>query len=143
MQVEKSFRKLQMAYLSREDRARLHLLLGNSSNKYPLKREYYPKEVFPLFVTSIEYLQMVDGTLKKPFLPRNENGCLQESNSAIGGHGTDGMDLLAMLEEPDQADSFPNEMNNYVPYEQGDHELSRQTKRQGRVHMNYEVTSFL
>lgn len=125
-----------MASLCREDWARLSRILARSSNKYPLKSEHYPKEVFPLFLTSMQYLQMVDGTLKKPFLPRKADGCVEESKSIFGQHDSDGIDLLAILEETYEEDdsSDETEQNNNLC-------LKKSTARM-RTHMSYKVMPF-
>lgn len=132
-----------MAVLSKGDRERLHSLLDKLSTQYPLFSENYPKEIFPLFVTSKQYLQMVDGTLDNPFLPRNKDGCVQESNANFGDHSSDGTDLLAILEDPDEL----NDAENFWEENEEDTELtdqpspsqSSQAKSQRKSHMTYQV----
>lgn len=146
-QVEKAFRKLQMAVLSKEDRNKVLELLNKLSTQYPLLPEHYPKEVYPLFVTSKQYLQMVDGTLSKPFLPRDKDKCLRESTGTFGDHSSDGMDLLAILEDPDE----PNETDNFweegeddqEEVDQTDKAQSSQQKTQKKIHLTYQVNLWL
>ena len=43
--------------------------------EYPILRGI-PTDVFPLFLTTRQYLRMLDGTLSEPFFPRRENGAV-------------------------------------------------------------------
>lgn len=47
--------------------------------EYPPTLRDIPEDAFPLFLTQGEWLKMLDGTLKEPFWPRNEDGSLQQS----------------------------------------------------------------
>lgn len=48
------------------------------------------QESFPLFLTQLEWLSMLDGTLAKPFFPRYADGSLVEEVRS-GFHEEDGM----------------------------------------------------
>ncbi|CAD7695958.1 unnamed protein product [Ostreobium quekettii] len=75
-QVSRTFRKLQGAVLSAEE---VRDLAELANGEYPTLSEI-PSAAFPLFLTTRQHLQMLDGTLREPFFPRHENGAIDYDN---------------------------------------------------------------
>jgi len=70
---------------------------------YPPTLSDIPEEMFPLFLTQAEWLKMLDGTLKEPFWPRNEDGSLKHTVISAF-HEEEGM--LDVLPEDDFDDEW-------------------------------------
>eukprot|EP00798_Chlamydomonas_sp_ICE-L_P021903 gene21903-28945_t len=99
-QVAKAFRRLQAPVMAPDkyeevlqapvmppDKYEEVLLAGNMT--YHTLRDV-PPEAFPLFLSSRQWLHMLDGTLQQPFFPRGANGAI------LKGDGVDALDLDGM-----------------------------------------------
>ncbi|GFH30803.1 uncharacterized protein HaLaN_29723, partial [Haematococcus lacustris] len=90
-QVRKAFRRMQLAVLQPWDM----LAVEAAAEGVYHSMQQVPTAAFPLFLTSREYLNMLDGTLAEPFLPRHEDGSVVQPKEIDEG---DGEDTLVELE---------------------------------------------
>lgn len=86
---------------------------------------------------------MLDGTLKKPFIPRKEDGRVRENNSIIGDHCSDGLDLLAILENTrniNEEDNLSDEIEDSLePLDRRAVLHTARPRLQTKLHMSYQV----
>ncbi|GMH41232.1 hypothetical protein BSKO_09142 [Bryopsis sp. KO-2023] len=140
-QVEKTFRKLQAAVLSKDQ---LQHVIDLGKNAYPFRPfRDIPSAAFPLFLTTHQFLRMLDGTLQEPFFPRKEDGTLMHNGGDEILDDLDGMGLLVSLDECDSDDEFSGE----AEMEEGEGEngeagekLHNSVKKsRQRVHLTYDI----
>jgi len=104
-QVSRTFRKLQAAVLSEKDLQELTKLVQSD---YHVLRDI-PENVFPLFLTTRQYLRMLDGTLSKPFFPRRDNGAVALEDE--DEQDPDGVDWEVDLDDDDDFDDDDDDSN--------------------------------
>lgn len=136
-----------MAALPEEERENTKAITRSVNFNKPLLRRDYPTTAFPLFLTSLQYLQIVDGTLETPFYPRNADGSIRKDESDEAHFDVDGMDLLVMLDVLDDESDSDDSVLGIILEGEGEDEshsveeephLSSKVSRQ-RVHMTYHV----
>lgn len=135
------------ALMEEKDRENTMSIIKSVNYKYPLLRRHYPTAAFPLFLTSLQYLQMVDGTLENPFYLRNKDGSIVKDKSDDAQFDVDGMDLLVMLDVlDDQSESDDSVLETILEGEEDEEPDCMQDKPEvignlprQRVHMTYQV----
>jgi tetratricopeptide (TPR) repeat protein len=84
---------------------------------YPTTFNEIPETLFPLFLTQVEWLMMLDGTLDEPFFPRNADGSVKSRREG-GFH-----EEVGMLDEiPEDDDWLSDEDNTQSEFGQEDDE---------------------
>lgn len=78
-----------------------------ADKEYPILRDIQ-EDAFPLFLTTRQYLRMLDGTLSEPFFPRRENGNLALEDEFERDY--DGVDESVKLDKNN--DNGKSEENN-------------------------------
>ncbi|GMH41224.1 hypothetical protein BSKO_09134 [Bryopsis sp. KO-2023] len=135
-QVEKTFRKLQAAVLSKDQ---LQHVIDLGKNVYPFRPfRDIPSEAFPLFLTTRQFLRMLDGTLQEPFFPRKEDGTLLHEDRDEILDDLDGMGLLVSLDECDSDDEFAGEAE-MEEGEAGEKLHNSVKKSRQRVLLTYDI----
>ncbi|XP_070564881.1 TPR and ankyrin repeat-containing protein 1-like isoform X1 [Ptychodera flava] len=96
-EVEKNFRDLSHAH----DAAKEHVAVEDNSLPYRLQ-DAHPAQ-YPMFLTSRQWLLMMDATLPEPYFPRKPDGSLKRE---VKGWGTDDgpLSFIQLLDESDDED---------------------------------------
>ncbi|XP_063308114.1 TPR and ankyrin repeat-containing protein 1 [Pelobates fuscus] len=86
-------------------------------------------ENFPLFLTSQQFLLLLDASMPDPFFPRNEDGSLKRS--IIGWSTADELDIPDLLREDDEVDADLENDEDETPFEM--------KEKDPRVFVTFEV----
>ncbi|XP_070564892.1 LOW QUALITY PROTEIN: TPR and ankyrin repeat-containing protein 1-like [Ptychodera flava] len=114
-EVEKNFRDLSHAH----DAAKEHVAVEDNSLPYRLQ-DAHPAQ-YPMFLTSRQWLLMMDATLPEPYFPRKPDGSLKRE---VKGWGIDERPLsfIPQLEDRDDDDDEDEDANEAQQAEDEDDE---------------------